>query len=94
MFGIPTVITVFFYPQSYCSKIPDVIFTSDFFTLSKSVLIIDCFAIVMIVSSIKMIRPSKAIVSTTDEKLNYFRIGLQVCFIGLISGFVGAGGGF
>ncbi len=94
LFGIPTVITVFITRKVIVPKIPTVVFTSDFFTLSKSVLIMIVFAIVMIVSSIKMIRPSKAIVDNTDEKLNYYRIGLQGIFIGLISGFVGAGGGF
>ena len=51
------------------------------------------FAIVMIMASIRMIRPLKEKISTND-KLNYFGILLQGLFIGLVAGFVGAGGGF
>jgi uncharacterized membrane protein YfcA len=52
------------------------------------------FAIVMIVSAIKMLKPSKIKSANDDEKLNYYKIALQGIGIGLISGFVGAGGGF
>lgn len=51
------------------------------------------FAIVMIMASIRMIRPLKEKIST-NYKLNYFGILLQGLFIGLVAGFVGAGGGF
>ena len=52
------------------------------------------FAVVMIVASIKMIKPSELIEYRSEEKLNYYKIGIQGVVIGLISGFVGAGGGF
>jgi len=51
------------------------------------------FAIVMIMASIRMIRPLKEKVVNND-KLNYFGILFQGLFIGLVAGFVGAGGGF
>lgn len=94
LFGIPTVITVFITRKIIVPRIPEVIFSTDHFTLNKSVLIMIVFAVVMIVASIKMIKPSKIIEYTGKEKLNYYKIGLQGVGIGLISGFVGAGGGF
>jgi uncharacterized protein len=94
LFGIPTVISVFLTRKIIVPRIPDVIFSVEIFTLHKSVLIMIVFAIVMIVSSVGMIKPSKEISYSNTHKLKYFRIALQGMFIGLISGFVGAGGGF
>lgn len=94
LFGIPTIITVFITRKVIVPRIPTVIFATDHFILSKSVLIMIVFAVVMIVASIKMIKPSKVLEYTGKEKLNYYKIGFQGVAIGLISGFVGAGGGF
>ena len=94
LFGIPTVITVFITRKILVPKIPDIIFSTDIFTLRKSVLIMIVFAIVMIVSSVRMIKPLKTRMDSEIEKLNYFNIAIQGILIGLISGFVGAGGGF
>lgn len=94
LFGIPTVITVYITRKIIVPRVPLIIFETNHFTLSKSVLIMLVFAVVMIVASIKMIKPSTVIDYTGKEKLNYYKIGLQGIIIGLISGFVGAGGGF
>ena len=94
LFGIPTVITVFITRKIIVPQIPDIIFTTTIFTLHKSVLIMVVFAIVMIVASVKMLKPSKEVQISASEKLNYYKIGFQGIGIGLISGFVGAGGGF
>jgi len=48
----------------------------------------------MIISSVKMINPLDLTEYVGDEKLNYYKIGFQGVSIGLLSGFVGAGGGF
>ncbi|KAB1158183.1 sulfite exporter TauE/SafE family protein [Flavobacterium luteum] len=94
LFGIPTVITVFFTRKILVPRIPTILLETDHFTLSKSVLIMLVFAVVMIVASVKMIKPSEVIIYIGEEKINYYKIGLQGIAIGLISGFVGAGGGF
>jgi uncharacterized membrane protein YfcA len=94
LFGIPSVISVFITRKIIVPRIPDVIFSTGNVTLHKSVLIMVVFAIVMIVASVGMIKPSKKIIFIDGEKLDYFKIAIQGIFIGLISGFVGAGGGF
>ena len=94
LFGIPTVITVFITRKIIVPRIPAVIFSTEIFTLHKSVLIMLVFAVVMIVASVKMIKPVALMEFSDKEKLNYYKIGLQGIFIGLLSGFVGAGGGF
>jgi uncharacterized membrane protein YfcA len=93
LFGIPTVLAVFITRKIIVPSIPDLVYSSNSFTLKKSVLVMIIFAIVMIMASIRMIQPLKEKISN-DDKLNYFGILFQGLFIGLIAGFVGAGGGF
>jgi uncharacterized membrane protein YfcA len=51
------------------------------------------FAIVMIIASIRMIKPIKE-KNNNDYRIKYFSILIQGLLIGLVAGFVGAGGGF
>ncbi|HRG17753.1 MAG TPA: sulfite exporter TauE/SafE family protein [Flavobacterium lutivivi] len=94
LFGIPTILSVFITRKIIVPSIPDVIFSSSAFTLHKSVLIMIVFAIVMIMASVRMIKPLKEKIINDDEKLNYKAIFLQGLIIGFVAGFVGAGGGF
>jgi uncharacterized membrane protein YfcA len=94
LFGIPAIISVFVTRKILVPRIPVVIFSTDNFSLSKSVLIMVVFAFVMIIASVRMIKPFKEKIVYEDVKLNYFKIGSMGIVIGFISGFVGAGGGF
>ncbi|MFY7740191.1 MAG: sulfite exporter TauE/SafE family protein [Flavobacterium sp.] len=94
LFGVPTILAVFLTRKFIVPNIPEVIFSSSSFTLHKSVLIMVVFAIVMIAASIRMIKPLKEKIVNDDAKLNYIAIFSQGLFIGLVAGFVGAGGGF
>lgn len=94
LFGIPAVVSVFITRKILVPRIPDVIFSTENFTLSKSILIMIVFAVVMIFASFRMIKPLKEKNISDREKLNYYKIILLGILIGLISGFVGAGGGF
>lgn len=94
LFGIPTIISVFLTRRFIVPNIPEVVFSSGSFTLNKSVFIMLVFAIVMIFAAVRMIKPLKDTSIEDNEKLNYIGIVLQGLFIGLVAGFVGAGGGF
>ncbi|NDP27110.1 MAG: sulfite exporter TauE/SafE family protein [Flavobacterium sp.] len=94
LFGIPAVISVFVTRKILVPKIPNIIFSTEYFILTKSILIMVIFAFVMIFASVRMIKPLKEKMITNTEKLNYYKIALMGIFIGLVSGFVGAGGGF
>ena len=93
LFGIPTIIAVFITRKIIVPSIPEIVFSTTSFTLKKSVLIMIIFAIVMIIASVRMIKPLKEKI-TNDDKLNYTGILIQGLFIGFVAGFVGAGGGF
>jgi uncharacterized protein len=94
LFGIPAVVSVFFTRKVLVPEIPTVVFSTEQFVFTKSILIMLVFALVMIFASIRMIKPLKATLFQDSEKLNYFKITLVGILIGLVSGFVGAGGGF
>lgn len=94
LFGIPAILSVFVTRKILVPRIPDVIFSTENFTLTKSVLIMVVFAFVMIFASVRMIKPLKEKIVIEEVQLNYFKIALMGILIGLISGFVGAGGGF
>jgi len=93
-FGIPAVAAVFFTRKIIIPAIPEIIHFGTF-EIHKNVLIMSVFAIVMLMASIKMILPSKIEpVTETSQKINYLKITLPAILIGLLAGFVGAGGGF
>lgn len=94
LFGVPTLIAVFLTRKFIVPAIPDVIFETANFTLHKSVLIMVIFALVMITASVRMIKPLKNANVNDNQKINYLAIFVQGLFIGLVAGFVGAGGGF
>ena len=94
LFGIPAIFSVFVTRKWIVPKIPDVIFSLDDFVFSKSILIMIVFAIVMIFASVRMIKPLKEKNVFKEVKLNYFKIAIMGILIGIVSGFVGAGGGF
>lgn len=94
VFGIPTIIAVFLTRKFIVPNLPEIILETNGFTLHKSVLIMTVFAIVMMIAAIKMIRPAKEIEVGEVQNINYIKIGFTGIFIGLIAGFVGAGGGF
>jgi uncharacterized membrane protein YfcA len=94
LFGVPTVLAVFLTRKFIVPNIPEIIFSNQSFSLHKPVFIMIVFAIVMIVASIKMIQPTEEVEINANGKLNYFAIFSQGLFIGLVAGFVGAGGGF
>ncbi|WP_395062365.1 sulfite exporter TauE/SafE family protein [Flavobacterium sp.] len=94
LFGIPTLTAVFITRKFIVPAIPNTIFTFNNFVFHKSVLIMLVFALVMIVASVRMIKPLEYKIINDDDKLNLIAILLQGIFIGFVAGFVGAGGGF
>jgi uncharacterized membrane protein YfcA len=94
LFGVPTILAVFLTRKFIVPNIPEMIFSTSSLVVHKSDLIMIVFAIVMITASVRMIKPLKNKIVNTDAKLNYIAIFAQGLFIGLLAGFVGAGGGF
>src|SRR5690606_31859867 len=76
--------------------IPDVLFSIGNFQFTKSIALMVLFAIVMIFASISMIRPCPNCKDPDDGeiKYNYPLILLEGSVVGVLTGLIGAGGGF
>ena len=99
IFLIPSLLAVFLVRKVLMPAIPHVLFTAGSIVFTKDLLVLVAFAVLMVVAAASMIRSRQAEV-VLDEELrakhpfNYpliLGIGLVV---GLLTGFVGAGGGF
>jgi uncharacterized protein len=95
VFGIPSIITVFLTRAYIIPAIPVEICCIGSLVITKSILLMLLFATLMIVASFTMIKESKKMIETTGEqKFNFPFILIEGIFVGLLTGLVGAGGGF
>jgi uncharacterized membrane protein YfcA len=95
IFGIPSIGAVYLTRAFLVPFIPDVLFTIGDFSFTKPIALMLLFAVVMIMASISMIKPSKV---KSEENLpmhyNLPMIFLEGTVVGVLTGLVGAGGGF
>ena len=92
-FGIPSIVSIFIMRKYLVPLLPETLFTINNYLFSKDLVIMLVFALLMIFSSISMIR-KVPIDTNQDVKLSSFQIILMGAIIGLLTGFVGVGGGF
>lgn len=95
-FGIPSVLSVFLTRIYILPAIPNPIFSTTDFTITKDLVLLLLFAILMIFASYSMIRKRKFADEHLNQnrKTNYIKIISWGLFIGMITGLIGAGGGF
>ncbi|WP_373701135.1 sulfite exporter TauE/SafE family protein [Porphyromonas loveana] len=97
VFGIPSIAAVYLTRAYLIPLIPDTLFSVGDFQLTKSVALMVLFAVVMMMASVSMIRPSKQgedNESSATIRYNYPMILLEGSLVGILTGLVGAGGGF
>lgn len=96
VFGIPSIISVYLTRLYLVPLIPAHIITIGTYEVSKSILILLFFALLMIVASYTMIKKSKKTTEKLKEAIayNYPLILVEGIVVGTITGLVGAGGGF
>jgi len=93
VFGLPSIAAIFITRKWVIPAIPDVIIQTEGYPLTKRILLLGIFAVLMIISATVMIRSKGAPEPDDDE----FRTGMLVVegiLIGFLTGLVGAGGGF
>lgn len=93
LFGIPSIISIFITRKWIVQSIPEIVFYSESFVLTKRILILGVFAMLMILASFSMIRNRKELVNET-KTVNIFLLVIEGLIIGFLTGVVGAGGGF
>jgi uncharacterized membrane protein YfcA len=101
LFAIPSLSTVFLTRKFLLPIIRNDVFTIANITVTKQLIIMLLFTVLIIFSSVSMIRKKKNIAKTEMMWGEFYRSPLHFPFIiilamlvGLISGIVGAGGGF
>ncbi|MDX1913566.1 MAG: sulfite exporter TauE/SafE family protein [Saprospiraceae bacterium] len=99
IFGIPSILAVYATRAWLVPVIPDTVFSIGAFVVTKAMLMMGLFAILMVFASISMIRSKKGAAdtsnpSTTVQQFNYPMILLEGAIVGVLTGLVGAGGGF
>jgi hypothetical protein len=96
IFGVTSIATVLLTRKFIVPAIPAHLFTIGSFVVTKAVATMLLFAILMILASISMIKPSKKPVQEIDstQKPAYAKLMVYGLLIGLITGLLGAGGGF
>lgn len=94
-FAVPSVMGVSVSRGLIIPKIPDIIFSLNGFSLTKEIFVMATFAILMIAASYSMIKKKSEQKPVEARPLvRWILIAIQGLFVGLIAGFVGAGGGF
>lgn len=94
LFSIPSFAGVFVARHLVLPNLPDVIFAQHGVTLTKALLVMGLFAMLMVLASRAMIRSGRAVNPVGDQKTSLLTIGMNGFLVGVTTGFVGAGGGF
>ncbi len=98
LFGLPSIIAVYTTRAWLVPMIPNPVFIIGDIVISKATLVMGVFAMLMVFASVSMIRSKKTAVAEAapagPQKFNYPMILLEGAIVGMLTGLVGAGGGF
>jgi len=97
-FGVSSITTVFVTRKIIMPKIPSVLINSGHTYVTQEVATMTLFAVLMLIASIAMIVERKEVVGTNSNAskkgFNIAKLFLYGVLVGLVTGFLGAGGGF
>lgn len=93
LFGVPSVLAVMFQRKLVLPHLPENLINIGDVHVAKDVFILVMFAVLMLFSSIKMILGNQKIAPKTDAP-QYLLLITQGIGVGMITGLIGAGGGF
>jgi uncharacterized protein len=100
IFGIPSILAVYATRAYLVPLIPNPVFSVGSLVVTKAMLMMGLFAVLMVFASISMIRDKTAAAAMPDQpaagpqRFNYPMILLEGSIVGILTGLVGAGGGF
>jgi hypothetical protein len=95
VFAVPAFIAVYSTRKFIVPAIPDELFQVGDFMVTKNIGIMVFFAIIMVVAAISMMKSKRGDVAEDSEvSYNYPLIIVEGVVVGLLTGIVGAGGGF
>ena len=94
IFAIPAFVGVFLARKFLVPALPIEIFNFGNFVVGRDLIMMGVFATVMILASVSMIRGGSESEEEGELQFNYPMIALEGLIVGVVTGFVGAGGGF
>lgn len=94
IFGIPSILGVLFSRRLVLPHLPHYIIHKWGITLTKDMFLLLLFAILMLIASFKMIRKNERPRLRKYDETNYTLLISQGLLVGIITGLIGAGGGF
>lgn len=97
VFAAPAFLSVYYTRRYLMPALPSELFTMGTFVVTKDLAIMVFFACIMLVAAIAMIRDQKgnpAVEEDEKPQYNYPMIILEGTVVGILTGIVGAGGGF
>ena len=92
LFSIPSFIGVLLTRKLVLPNLPDLLFTLGDFEVSKNLVIMVLFSVLMLMASYSMIKKSN--IDVNEKAENKIRLIIKFFFVGVLLGLVGAGGGF
>ncbi|CAH8296612.1 hypothetical protein EV196_11117 [Mariniflexile fucanivorans] len=92
-FSFPSFLAVYFTRRYLVPNIPEEVFNLNGYIITKEIAIMVFFAIVMLAASTSMIKEKKNTTQTFIKQV-YYKTFIQGLVIGVITGLIGAGGGF
>ncbi len=96
IFGIPSILAVYATRKWIVPAIPQDLFTISGFAVTKPIMMMLLFAVLMAFASVSMIRDKNGANDepAAPQKFNYPLIIIEGIIVGTLTGLVGAGGGF
>lgn len=94
LFGIPSIFGVLFSRRVILPHLPHYIINRWGIVLTKDSFLLLLFAILMLISAYKMINSIKSTDTKEGEETNYTLLVSQGLLVGMVTGLIGAGGGF
>lgn len=93
VFALPSILSLLLVRKIILPAIPALLFSVGSVAITKNLLIMVVFGVLMVAASTAMIRPSAQSDATT-AKVNPSKLALIGLLVGILTGFLGAGGGF
>jgi uncharacterized membrane protein YfcA len=94
IFGIPSIAAVFLTRTYILTEIPEHVFNIGSFIVSKRILLMVFFAVLMVLAAYSMIKKDEEEKTTDQKSASDFYVVLQGLAVGMVTGLIGAGGGF
>ena len=97
LFAAPALIGVFITRKYIVPAIPDHLFSINGVEISKDIFIMLAFAVMMLAAAFAMVRPGRRYHPVAEEQVAPYKISLILLegfVVGILTGLVGAGGGF